>query len=278
MATGIMLRAGVVFVGALLVLRISVAAAQAGDDSTRARAKRPVPALTKSQSRKDVPGRDSESDVLRTVLNQRVRSIEWEKKPLKDVFQWVRDQAPDGHGPINVVPRWRVLKEAGAYADDRVSLVMEHTTVGEILVEAMDQLSGSLMYRGMGGTLRISTKEDFARDMYIKRYELRLLIDYSLGMDDPRVIRGGARDLAAAIRILEDAVCPDISRLILNLIEPSSWSERGGPGVIVCGGTTIVIVNSPEVHEMIGGPFRLEDATPAGKAKPRPPVGRKEGR
>lgn len=274
MATGIMLRAGAFFVGALLVLRISFAAAQAGNDSARASAKRPVPASTKSQSRKDVPGRGSESDVLRAVLNQRVRSIEWEEKPLKDVFRWVSDQALDGHGPINVVPRWRALEGAGAYADDRVSLVMAHTTVGEILVEAMDQISDSLMYRGIGRTLRISTKEDLARDMYFKRYELRQLIDYAGGMDNPR---GGARSFAEAIQILKDAVCPDVSRLIRNFIEPSSWTARGGPGVIKCHGTVIVIMNSPEVHEMIGGPFRLEDATPAQKAKPRQPVDRKEG-
>jgi hypothetical protein len=51
----------------------------------------------------------------------------------------------------------------------------------------------------------------------------------------------------------------DLITLIEQSVEPESWFVNGGLGSIVPFNKMLVVRNSIEVHEKIGGPFRLED-------------------
>ena len=50
-----------------------------------------------------------------------------------------------------------------------------------------------------------------------------------------------------------------LADLIKNTIEPESWDDNGGRGTIRIFRRSLVIRNSIEVHEKIGGPVYDED-------------------
>ena len=107
------------------------------------------------------------------VLYARVPDVEWDDVPFETVIEWIQDQ-----GPINVVVVWRALEAQGIDEDTPVTLRLRNARVGQILGEVLDQISetGDVRYRGVGSTLKISTRAEFNRKLYVRVYDVSDLI------------------------------------------------------------------------------------------------------
>ena len=107
------------------------------------------------------------------VLSRRVELVDWDEVPLESVVDWLTEQ-----GPINVVVVWRALEAQGIDRDTPVTLLLRNARVGQVLSEALDQVSelGDVRYRGVGSTIKISTREEFNRKLYVRVYDVSDLI------------------------------------------------------------------------------------------------------
>lgn len=220
------------------------------------------------------------SQLLRTPIDE----VDWDERSFEYVLDWVREQGPG----VNVIAAWGPL---GVEAIERESFVeslyLTNTTVGEVLDEVIAQLSedGEVTYRGVGSTLRISTKADFNRKLYVKVYDatdiLQRIPDF--GNQAPRIDiqqasqqasqgggGGGGQSIFSgsstggneeggeqAERELEERL-EELRELVLAIVEPTHWEENGGQGAIRIFNRNLVVRASIEVHEEIAGRFRFD--------------------
>jgi hypothetical protein len=211
----------------------------------------------------------------RQVLFKKIASVEWEDVALEDVFEWLKEQ-----GPVNVIVRWGALADEGIDPGTPVTLSLRDTTVAKILTEVFEQISEvePVLFRGIGNTIKISTRFDFNRKLYVRVYDISDILlrtpdfdngpnvdltrsqsgggggggagDESIWSDDDDDDDDDERDLDQRIQTLIE--------LIENTVEPETWLSHGGRGTIVSYNKMLVIRNSIEVHEKIGGPFVLD--------------------
>ncbi len=108
------------------------------------------------------------------TLNKRVDSVDWDDTPLESVIEWLREQGPK----TNVIVVWRALEAQGIDADTPVTLKFRDARVGQILDEALNQVAdgAELRFRGSGNTIKISTRDDFNRKLYVRAYDVSDLI------------------------------------------------------------------------------------------------------
>jgi hypothetical protein len=208
------------------------------------------------------------------VLNKVVEEVDWDEMPLEEALDWVTDQ-----GPINVVVRWRALEDAGIDRDSPITLRLKGTTVGTVLSEVLEQVSDleEVRFRGEGEILRISTRADLNRKMYLRTYNVTdLLLEVRDFTDGPAIdiqqASGGGRGGGGqpvfsgsggggGDREDEDQMeerLEDLIDVIKTSVEPLSWQESGGEGTIVGMNHHIVVRNSLDVHVQLGGMFYLE--------------------
>lgn len=218
------------------------------------------------------------------LLRRRVESVDWLDQPFEEVITWLKD---NGEGQVNVVPRWGPLSVESVDRDTLVTLQLNNTTVGQVLNETMDQLSedGEVTFRGVGNTLKISTKADFGRKMYVRIYDATDILFRvpNFGRTAPIIDlqrtggRGGAgggggggqsvfsgsgsgsqQEEAGeqAEQELQERL-EELRTLIEETIVPDSWdtADVGGPGRIRVFNRSLVVYNTIEVHEMIAGGF-----------------------
>ena len=214
------------------------------------------------------------------VLHKKVDQIDWDQYSFGEVIQWVEQQ-----GPVDVIVRWPALEWLDVDEDSLVTLRLRHTTVGMVLAEALEQLSESepILYRGIGSVIKISTREDFNRQLYVRVYDVRDLLAIVPNFKDGPTIdltqqgqgggRGGSDDGSPfdpgnngdgedqdAEQLKKERMA-QLIELIKTTIEPESWyregREGGGQGTIAAFNERIVVCNSIEVHEKIGGFFAL---------------------
>jgi len=212
-------------------------------------------------------------------LRKLVDKVDFQEQPLSDVLEWLREQ-----GDINVVVVWRALPMIDE--DKSVTLLLKDATLAEVLNELMAQLDeeGNAMYRAQRNTIRISSKQDFNRKLFVRVYDVTDMLqrtpDYAESapqIDMNQVAQagqgsgGGGRSIftntgtniatqqARQGEQEQTARVTTLVDLIQRSIEPLSWANVGGEGDITSFNTSIVVRNSVEVHEAIAGWFKLED-------------------
>ena len=244
----------------------------------------------KPKAEKRVPGRVAVrgSSVVKSVLNKRIEEIDWDETPLEAVFDWVAEQ-----GEANVVVVWRALEAEGVDRDTPINLRLKNTTVGKLLSEALIQISegDGLRYHASGNTIKVSTRRDFNRKLYVRVYDASDLIfkipDFqgpsvdlagqssggggggggggsgggtlpNFGDDPPFDGQGGNDDDNNNDQDTDEEM-EKLVEMIRNTIAPDEWSENGGKNTIRYWKKNIIVRASIEVHEQIGGPFVLPD-------------------
>ncbi len=262
---------------------ISSLADDAGKTTTN-----PTEAKVKPKVEKSVPGRVAVrgSSVVGSVLNKRIEEIDWDDTPLESVFDWVTEQ-----GEVNVVVVWRALEAEGVDRDTPIRLRLKNATVGKILTEVLVQISEGeeLRYHASGNTIKISTRRDFNRKLYVRVYDASDLIfkipDFkgpsvdlagqssggggggggsgggtlpNFGTDEPFNDQGGNDDDNTDEQEADEEM-QKLVEMIRNTIAPDEWSEKGGRNTIRYWKKNIIVRASIEVHEQIGGPFVLPD-------------------
>ncbi len=217
------------------------------------------------------------------LLRRPVESVDWENQLFEDVIVWLKE---NGEGQVNVVPRWGPLSVESVDRDTLVTLQLNNTTVGQVLNETMDQLSedGEVTYRGVGNTLRISTKADFGRKMYLRIYDATDILFRvpNFGRTAPIIdlqntgSRGGGGGGGGGQSVFSGSGTgseqeeagqqaeqelqerlENLREIIEQTIAPDTWdtADVGGPGRIRVFNRSLIVVNTIEVHEMIGRPF-----------------------
>ncbi len=217
------------------------------------------------------------------LLRKRVDKVDWVETTFEEVIDWLHGEGLD---KVNIVPRWGPLGVEGVGRETPVTLRLNSTTVGEVLNETLGQLSESeeVTYRGIGNTLRISTKQDFGRKMELKIYDVTDILFQvpDFGREAPIIDLqqasragggaggggGGAQGVFGgsstgtgqetsgeqAKRLLDEKL-KELRELIEAAIEPTSWTVGGGRGTILSFNQSLVVYNTIEVNEKIAGLF-----------------------
>jgi len=144
-----------------------------------------LPAMAQRSNGSSVDRRRSAGPARRVVrthhspvaafLDKRIDSVDWDDVPLESVIEWMEEQG----GEINIVVVWRALEVEGIDLDTPVNLRMRNATIGQVLNEVVDQLSETedgVRYRGVGNLLKISTRRDFNRKLYVRVYDVADLV------------------------------------------------------------------------------------------------------
>lgn len=225
------------------------------------------------------------------LLRKRVESVDWIDKPFEEVVEWLKGESD---GMVNVIPRWIALNVESVDRDTLVNLQLNSTTIADVLNEVLDQLSpdGQLGYRAMGNTLRLSSKDDFDRKMYLRIYDATDILFKvpNFGQDAPNIDlqntnqggggggggggqsvfqggggQGGSQEDSGeqAEQDLRERL-EELRKLIEETISPETWDtgtgqgQIGGRGRIRVFNRSLVVYNTIEVHEQIAGRFRVE--------------------
>ncbi len=227
---------------------------------------------------------------LRALLTKRVTEpVNFEDTPLSDVFEWLRAQGSELPRKINVIPRWKALSTESIDEDSPVTLQMEDTTVAEVLNEVLDQVSDvdPVRYLGSGNTLRISTKTDFDRKLYTRIYNIEdIFFEVENFFGSPQINlqqqqqQGGGGGGGANTQVQsvfgqqgggggnqnnqnndedDDERIDEILEWIRQTVEPESWVDNGGDGSIDVFNRQLIVRNNVSVHEILGGPFYLDE-------------------
>lgn len=222
------------------------------------------------------------------VMQRPVAAVQFEHHTLREVLDWHRAQ-----GLKNIVVHWKLVEEAGVDRNTLVTLSATNVTVERVLNLSLEAASEhvadsghKLAYIIRDGVVRISTSADFAGEVETRVYEISALIHPVLGKDTvPRRSAGeeqeeaeGEGETSNRPRQRPDGSETDIvltrsanrcgggptkrelraAKLVsliesLKQIHPETWQENGGPGRIRFAGHQLIITQTLEMHEIIGG-------------------------
>jgi hypothetical protein len=234
-----------------------------------------------SQSREALSPKNAAIKLLRKEITD---PISWEDVSFEFVLDWLREQ-----GDANVVVNFNALEVVGVSREATVQgLALRDVKVADVLDEVLDQLvqqgGEEITYRGVGNTLRISTKQDFNRKLHMRFYDVtELLFRIPDSIDAPEIdltqiqqqgggggggggqgtpvfTEGGGGGGEDEREVTDEEVkrrMEDLQLVIEDSIEPESWDALGGRGTIRSYNRTLVVRNSIEVHEQIAGFFAL---------------------
>ncbi len=277
-----MLRFKIALVVGLLLLPVGAASAQSRRD-------RAMSARELTHAGDDGHIRvDRGLSAIRSLLLKHVDSVNWEEKSFSEVLDWLREQSAEGQ-KVNVVVQWRALSIESVDEDTFVSLKMEDTTVAEVLNETLDQLSDvdPLTYIGINNKLKISTKTDFDRRLFVRIYNIDdIFFEIRNFRGSPQINLnqqqqgggggGGAGGVAQVQSIFgqsggggnqdnddnedqDEERGDEIIEWIQTTVLPDSWQDNGGLGTMAVMNKMLTVRNTLEVHEIIGGPFDINE-------------------
>jgi hypothetical protein len=226
------------------------------------------------------------------LLNARLPLVEFDEAPLADVLARLREISG-----ANVVVRWTALEDAGVRRDTPISINVRNLRLSQVLwlvLNESDIAGAELAYRADRDMILISTVDDIGRVMITRVYDVRDLAAPKLRR--PGITIGRFREVpigstvsvaggAVAVRPVtgsfgsgvflqgsdfrrdDDEYDEDPEDLLQKLIEvittsiePESWAVNGGPGTIGFYRGTLVIRNTPLVHQRIAGALFEPDA------------------
>ena len=214
-------------------------------------------------------------------LDKVIPAVNFDEEPFEDVLKWFREQ-----GLENVLVHWPKLEASGTIdASTTVTLRLRRMTLGELLDMVLEIVSheapnksGRLFYRIRSGVVEISTREHFAEEIVTRTYDVEdLLTALPFHGDGPTVsvaagaggssgsgggpgetggsFEGGGRAEQIDFEALREEQRDKLIELI-EQIRPATWRDNGGEGTVAAFRGKLVISQTIEVHEIIGGMFQ----------------------
>ncbi|MCC7292062.1 MAG: hypothetical protein IT449_08390 [Phycisphaerales bacterium] len=211
------------------------------------------------------------------LLRQSVDEVRWDDVALEDALDWLSQR-----GRVNVLPDWKALGEVGVSADTLVSIRLRRVRVADVLDALVDALApdGAVTYQGQANILRLSTRQGFERRMIVRVYDaadltvriprfrgapsIEMVAQSSSSSGGGSLMSRASGDAGAESESGDsedptaDPAMNALADLIEDVIEPASWDTYGGSGRIRVLGGRLVVRNTAEVHEQIGGRVRAE--------------------
>lgn len=230
---------------------------------------------------------------IRALLAGRIEKIDWQDKPLGEVFDWLGHQSI-ARGKVNILPRWRALDRESINSETVVTLELEQVTVAAILEEVFDQLSGlnPMVYVGRGNILKITTRSDLRADRFTRAYDIaEIIAQAQYARVSPRMNVGQQQNIAGATanqggigvnsgtfnigatlfgdfgrndddrddRDLGDEFVEQLIEMIQTTVLPKSWRVNGGDGDLSVFDGSLMVYNSADVHALLGAPFLVSN-------------------
>jgi hypothetical protein len=215
-------------------------------------------------------------------LNERIDEVAFEEAPLDQVMEWLGSLTP-----MQVFPRWQTLEDAGIERDKPISMNVRGLRLSQVLWLLMKEAGGPdvvLAYRASGKLLTISTAQDLSQEMVTRVYDVadllvrvpiirnRMSIDLTQlsqnqgqGGGTGQSIFGGSGgggqqdDDNRGNREGDNEDINELIDLIVQTVEPDSWSDNGGRGTIHAYNKLLVVYNNILVHQKLGGYVEEED-------------------
>ena len=130
------------------------------------------------------------------------------------------------------------LDDVGIWTDTPINKTMTSVSLRSALRLTLKDLQLTYVFRD--GAVVITTPEEAETRLVTKFYEVDKLARMRAGTYDPLVVQV-PYDFDSIIDIITSSIAPD------------SWDDVGGPGSIDILGTKMVVSQSNEVHQQIGG-------------------------
>ena len=182
-------------------------------------------------------------------------NIDVKELPFDEFCDWLARQSG-----VNVLPRWPQLEKCGVKRDTPVTLTLKDATLAKALRDVLTALADEkspLGFRAHENTITISSKADLDRLMIVKVYDIQDLIAQTPNF------RGMIQDPGPGFQLREqpaddklkgaDEATRELVDLIIDHVYPDSWKVHGGSGTISYLRGRLVVRNTPEVHEALGG-------------------------
>lgn len=216
---------------------------------------------------------EPESQVQRW-LNQNVELVSFDETSFENVIRWLRELP----GDMNVIVKWHVLEVMGLDREAPVTLELRNVPLWKVLHFVLEQVSpdAPLGYRGEDNVLTITTVEELnaPRHFIIRAYPVTDLVRNFMNVRSaPSISLSGLQQMtsggaAAGTSLFDDgdgeegdeALVDRVQRvldMLVNTVEPESWSQNGGRGTATAVRHVIIVNNSIAVHEKIGGAVRM---------------------
>lgn len=227
-------------------------------------------------------------------LGKIVDHVEFEDEALTDVLAWFRERglqnlvvhwkAIEQSGSID-----RDTPISLALEEVPLAEILD-VALGQASASTADPAQ-RLTYHVLDGIVKISTKRDFNRQVYTRTYLVENLLYritlnsmlpfIAVGQQVPYVrslepvVAAGAAAQRPQIDVIHSGTRfgpgqdqneqPDFESMreeeleklieLLRAIHPESWRENGGRGTIAAHGSQLVVTQTIEMHEIIGGAF-----------------------
>ena len=174
----------------------------------------------------------------RELYDRPVPDFDFEKLPLADVFDCLRDAS---HARIFV--NWRALEATGANKSDRITLRLPPGRLADALTAINDRVArpgAPLSFTYDDGVIDISDEDDLAVNLMICVYDIRDFVA------DNHTI-----PFVADSRSPQQRWSDELS-LIQQAVAPASWRDNGGRlGEIRALRDQFIITQTPENHHEI---------------------------
>ena len=248
----------------------------------------------KQKDKARIQKRRDRTIALLRLLNARIDEVQFDDESLEDAFAWFREQGLkniivrwkvlDQVGEIGKdTPITLSLQD--------VTLGEALDLVLDLISDAASTDQDRLTYHVINGMLKISSRADFDRHVYTRTYYVEDLL-YPISLNellpflqigqsyayvselDP-VVASGAAAQEPIIDVIDTGSFhgpgdpgygrPDFKGIreeelaklvnLLKQVRPQSWQEGGGRGTITPFSDKLVISQTIEMHEIVGGAF-----------------------
>ena len=253
------------------------------------------PRLSETQKDKArIQKRRDRTIALLRLLNTRVEQVQFDDESLEDAFAWFREQGLKNiivrwkvFAQIGEIEKGTpiTLSLQDVTLGEALDLVLE------LVSGAASSEQDRLTYHVFDGMLKISTRADFDRQVYTRTYYVEDLL-YPISLNellpflrvgqsfayvselDPAVASGavaqepiidvidtgsfhGPGDPGYGRPDFEGMREEELAKLVnlLKQVRPQSWQEGGGRGTITPFSDKLIISQTIELHEIIGGAF-----------------------
>jgi hypothetical protein len=174
------------------------------------------------------PAAQPDEAAARAVLDKPVADVRFDDTALTDAVDKIRDLTG-----ANIFVNWKSLEAAGIHRNTPVSVHLRGrklSTVLDLMLAIVGSERGELGYAVDQGVITISTRDDLAKNVVVRVYDIRDLIY-------PQVNRGA--QVARLTRLIEH-------------VDAASWKDAGGTvGALRELEGQLIVTQTPDNHRRI---------------------------
>jgi hypothetical protein len=180
---------------------------------------------------------------------------------LADVIDFIRETAG-----VDILVDWKGLEAGGIPRDVPVELRLREPTAADHVFDLVLRTAApnQLTYTLDRGVIMVGTAEQGQTTMVTKAYDVSDLVNQPIPAAPTGAPVPGA--YGGAGMAVDGTQLTQLQALIMQTVQPNSWSTGGGQGTIGAFGTKLIIKNSDIAHKEVGELLSMLRDKPARKA------------